>query len=622
MLKNNLLVILGLLICLTGFAKTKVQTITDKGAWCWFADPRAIHYENKEGTINSTYIGYIDVHGNIKATQINHLTNTTNEVLIRSYFQPDDHDNPTFLVLPDERIITFYSRHTDEACFYYRVTSVPGDITTFGEEIRLKTNANTTYPSPFLMSDDPDHIYLCWRGIGWHPTIARLTLPDENDQVEFDWGPYQIVRSKKGQGGTRPYAKYTSNGKDKIYLTYTTTHPDNQTVNYIYFNQIDINSKQLEYVKGNRLSIIGESELHDVDATKEYKDSYPAAVVADSPLRNWLWEVALDKDENPVIAMVSISVDKKSHDYFHVRWTGTEWQKTFLSNAGGHFHQTPETENCYSGGMAIDKSDPQIIYGSVPVAGKYGKVYELKKFTVSKDGGVVSTEMITSDSEKNNVRPFDIATPGGKNSLVWMYGDYFDWMVNSKRPLGYPTAIHTNMEIPTPTTDLKAGLLVQKEIGALKSKIKQKIQVKSPESFTMVLSLSLDSFAYHGDIVSFGGLTYGVPSEDNPKPYLKSSGKTYYSTNVLGSSDNWQNAPRSTGGKWYTPQKLTRFQLAIIYDKGEIRTYINGLVDQYIELKGLCFSDITLGGFQGEVADFRVYNRPLAGVELEELKIE
>ena len=72
-----------------------INTITEKGAWCWFADPRALSYENESGTINCTYIGYIDVHGNIKAMQINHLTNTTNEVLIRSWFQPDDHDNPT-----------------------------------------------------------------------------------------------------------------------------------------------------------------------------------------------------------------------------------------------------------------------------------------------------------------------------------------------------------------------------------------------------------------------------------------------------------------------------------------------------------------------------------------------
>lgn len=47
--------------------------ITSEGAWCWFADPRALHYENKSGTIKSSYIGYIDVHGNIKATQYDYL---------------------------------------------------------------------------------------------------------------------------------------------------------------------------------------------------------------------------------------------------------------------------------------------------------------------------------------------------------------------------------------------------------------------------------------------------------------------------------------------------------------------------------------------------------------------
>ncbi len=112
--------------------------VAAEGAWCWFADPRALHYENKEGTINKTYIGYIDIHGNIKAMQYDFQKKEQEEVLIRSYFQPDDHNNPTFLVLPDERIMIFYSRHTDEPCFYYRVSRIPGDITTLGEKRGLK----------------------------------------------------------------------------------------------------------------------------------------------------------------------------------------------------------------------------------------------------------------------------------------------------------------------------------------------------------------------------------------------------------------------------------------------------------------------------------------------------
>ncbi|MBQ8002613.1 MAG: BNR-4 repeat-containing protein, partial [Clostridia bacterium] len=90
--------------------------VDDEGAWCWFADPRSISYSNGDD-LDFTILGYIDIHGSIKATQINHLTDEVNEVLIRSNIQPDDHNNPTFLVLPDERIIVFYSRHTDEACF-------------------------------------------------------------------------------------------------------------------------------------------------------------------------------------------------------------------------------------------------------------------------------------------------------------------------------------------------------------------------------------------------------------------------------------------------------------------------------------------------------------------------
>ena len=31
--------------------------VNNEGAWCWFADPRALHYENAAGTINATYIG-------------------------------------------------------------------------------------------------------------------------------------------------------------------------------------------------------------------------------------------------------------------------------------------------------------------------------------------------------------------------------------------------------------------------------------------------------------------------------------------------------------------------------------------------------------------------------------
>ena len=81
--------------------------VAEEGAWCWFADPRATYYENAAGSVKATYIGYIDVHGNVKATQYDWLKQRKTDVLVRSCFQPDDHNNPTFIVLPDERVMIF-----------------------------------------------------------------------------------------------------------------------------------------------------------------------------------------------------------------------------------------------------------------------------------------------------------------------------------------------------------------------------------------------------------------------------------------------------------------------------------------------------------------------------------
>src|SRR5690606_8898619 len=532
--------------------------------------------------------------------------------LIRSWFQPDDHNNPTFLVLPDERVMIFYSRHTDERCFYYRISQKPGDITTLGRETRLETDHNTTCSSPFILSDDPHHIYLCWRGIGWHPTVARLTLPDENDTVQFDRGPYQIVQSQRGKDGVRPYAKYMSNGKDKIYLAYTTTHPDNQPINYIYFNYIDIQTLELKDIKGQTLATIGSGTLHQVDASPAYKNSYPDAVVEDAPFRNWLWEISVQDEDRPVIAMVQISEDKKSHDYYHVKWNGHEWQKTYLSDAGGHFHQTQDIEKCYSGGMAIDKANPGIIYGAVPVNGKHGDVYELKKFTVDVDGKLISTQQLTFDSPKNNVRPFAIAHTKNDLRLAWMHGDYYDWIVSSARPKGYPTEIHTNISIPISKINLTKGRISQQNPGKIFVERGEKINMRKSKQFSIVMTLSIDHDVYYGKILETDAFIYGLEKSNEPKPYLKIKNDIYTSTNVLGTSDIWKTKNRGTGGQWYTPTKLDTFQLAITYEKGMLKTYINGLIDQNVNIKELPLSEIILGGYQGVIDDMQIYKRALS----------
>lgn len=517
------------------------NVVADEGAWCWFADPRAIEFVSKDGTMQRTFIGYIDRHGSVKATQVDRVAGTTEEVMVRSWFQPDDHNNPAFLVLPDERIMIIYSRHTDEPCFYYRISKKSGDITMLGEEKVLKTSFNTTYPNPYILSDDPNHIYMCWRGTNWHPTVARMTMPDKDDNIRFDWGPHQMVQSS----GARPYAKYISNGKDKIYVAYTTGHPDNEYPNWLYCNVFDINTRQLSDMKGNILSTVG---VPQVRRTEEYLKAHPYAVVDHpSDSRDWIWNMAFDGKENPVIGMTHISKDKHSHSYYYAKWTGAGWQKTFIADGGGHFHQSPETENCYSGGMAIDRNDPSVVYCSVPVNG----VYEILKYKMSDDAKqVISSEAVTHDSKKNNARPYVVQ--GG--SLYWMNGDYYFWIVNTRYPLGYPTSIMSAEPLP-----------------------KQKKAPKGQKSFTH--DFNYDEASFGGSLFTWQGITVSV-NKESLRLSITIDGKTYESQNKFATADSWATDDRATtDGKWYRPVVPQHAKLTITRQGNVITLLRDGVID-------------------------------------------
>lgn len=594
--------------------------VDDEGAWCWFADPRSISYKNEDGSIDISILGYIDVHGNIKATQIDHNTNTVEEVLIRSNIQPDDHNNPTFLVLPDERIIVFYSRHTDEACFWYRVTKEKGDLTTLGEEKCLVTSAATTYPSPFLMEEDPDHIYLCWRGINWHPTIAKLDIPDADGNTQFVYGPYQMVQST----GARPYAKYTSNGVDKIYVTYTTGHPDNEQPNWVYFNAINIADMTLEDVNGNTLSTIANGPL-SVDKT-DYSQSY---IVDTAPgnLRDWVWQAAIGADGKPVIAMVRISGGKTSHDYYYVKWNGEAWVTTFLANGGGSFHQSSGLEMCYSGGMAIDPDNTNIIYCSVPVEGVFGKVYEIIKYTMSEDGTeVLATEAITKNSLKNNVRPFIIPDSEGRDiRLIWMHGDYYDWIVSKEYTTrGYCTSVMAESPLPTKEAQTDDALVSEdySSIGGAfvsTTETANLIGASVSGEFTVSADVYLEE---DGQILDLGSVQLGVETRDTRygasvtgdrrRVVLTVNGTEYLTSNVYGTSDCWTTFDRGTGGNYGVSDYEGYVNLTLTYDGKYLTLYRDGLIDAKIEAPALYVDNVKVGGFGGYVENAVVYERALS----------
>lgn len=438
-----------------------ISEITADGAYCWFADPRALRFVSEDGEIDKIFLGWIDRKGNVKACQYDNRSKKRQDVTVRENLEADDHDTPTFLILPDNHVMIFYTKHTNERKIWYRVSLKPGDITELGEEKWLDTDHDTTYPNPFILADDQNHIYLAWRGIAWHPTIARLDMPtNENGYTtKFVEGPYRILHSSAQQTGVqgtscRPYAKYASDGKNRIYVAFSATHPDNINPTMLYGVYVDIRDLSVHDLNGGLLDDDLSKDPIFTVTNKETRDEHPEYVLADSKkVRHWVWDATIGKDGSFHVLFTKISNDKTKHEYFHGKWWNGKWKVIKLADAGGWFHQNPGTEKCYSAGMSIDPNNPNTTYMSVP-----GKdAYEIVRIEISANAtDITKTKILTSKSEKNNVRPYVIPGPRtrGVPYLIWMYGDYYYWAVKDPNgeKQGYYTGIRTNAAFPEEIT--------------------------------------------------------------------------------------------------------------------------------------------------------------------------
>ena len=248
------------------------------------------------------------------------------------------------------------------------------------------------------------------------------------------------------------------------------------------------------------------------------------------------------------------------------------------------------------------------------------KVFEIIKYTVATSDYTVTSDTVTRNSLKNNVRPYVIHNSGNSPlRLVWMNGDYFHWIVSSIWP-GYPTAIHSDYNlyrktgsIPKPVIHKTFTGKATKKNGALLTTGGKYVVVpaKSTGNFSVSLLLSIDTNAYKGTILQIGDLIYGLDGQ-TLKPYIQRGKTVYNSTNVLGTSDAWKMQRPETNGKLLAPQKLGFFRLWLTYTNGVLTVYINGLIDQRIETSNLSLYNPKVGGFKGKVTDLRIYDAALS----------
>lgn len=423
--------------------------ITNDGAWCWFSDPRAIYVNNK------MIGGFVDKEGSIWAFSYDPATQGRKQYKLYDKLNYDDHANPSVMELPDHRVVIFFSAHggTKNSPIYYAITEKPADISSWGEvqsiNPKMEGKLGVCYSNLAMLSDENNRTYLFFRGRNFKPTFVST-----DDFKEWS-DPQTIVVNDPDYGPEgRPYMKVTTNHKNKIFFAFTDAHPRDRATNSIYF---------MMYKDGKLCGadgrVISESMQQAVcphmtdlvyDATKTFDKA-------------WIWDVAYDKDENPVLVYARFSEIDGEHSYWYARWTGKKWENTLITKAGLWFQRNDynnkgkiERENNYSGGVYLDHNNPSIVYTSRPV----NNVFEIERWTFTGKGkNKWQTEAVTKDSERDNVRPFVVRNYAeGQPNVLWMY--------NYKYPgfRSYDSAIRVNQKAKGYDSSLKKDAI--KEVAS------------------------------------------------------------------------------------------------------------------------------------------------------------
>ncbi len=407
------------------------ETLVDDGTWCWFSDPRAVYHD---GHRTQTYTGYISSTGDVQVTAMDHKTGHTETAMLYENFEVDDHDNPSLLVLPDGRLMVFFTKHGGQ--IYYSTTSTAEDISSFAPVDSMDLGRRLCYTNPVLLSAEDDRIYLFFRGgENWKPSYIT------SDDLGKTWSAPKVIVSRTGSNNmNRPYTKVVSDGESKIHFAFTDGHPRLENHNSIYY---------LRYEDGAFYDAAG-AKMGGVIDLPLAQESLPKAFdgVAENK-RAWIWDIAVDGDR-PVIAYTTLP-EETSHYYHYGYWDGSVWQHVRLTDGGSAFPRIKrnksqrDPEPHYSGGIAIDHDDPTQVYLSRP----HGDRYEIEHWDLSDVGAPVG-QPLTQASLHDNIRPFVVrgAPDTQIDRVQWLSVDEYVHYTD------YHTAIKTSRPAERYTSEL------------------------------------------------------------------------------------------------------------------------------------------------------------------------
>lgn len=403
------------------FAQNSVNEnylVTEDAAWCWFSDPRAVYHNGKK---EAAYFGYINSKGDVMVQSIDLKTKESKKFTLHKELQVDDHNVPSLLILPDGKLLAFYCHHNGN--IFMRKSKSPEDISDWESEVILlekDTENRYCYVNPIMLSKENNRIYLFGRNIVKNEKGAYAdtrTYCIYSDDLGKTWSRELNILDNLGMD-SRQYVKFASDNKSRIDILFTNGHPrqgDNVSVYHMYYKNGAFWQTNGNYIasfeKETPVGIDKVNKMYDADLTST---------------RAWIWDIALDKKNRPVVTYARYP-SYTDHQYYYARWNGKKWTEQKIVDAGKYITIIkPEKkllEPHYSGGIVLDHSNPEVIFLSRELNGKF----EIEKRIIKNDGNKI-IEAVTSDSTVDNIRPYVVMGKNrGQSILMWMTGHYYHY---------------------------------------------------------------------------------------------------------------------------------------------------------------------------------------------------
>jgi hypothetical protein len=419
---------------LVSFAQTNFAILASDGAWTWYNDPRAVFHNG------ILYFGYNrNADGKTILSAFNPQTGTKTDLFTSTRSQKDDHDVPGLLVKQDGTMLAIYARHGTDHFFACRLSTNTNPISATNwsaEKTIAPTGAGLTYANPFQLSAESGRIYDFSRDLNFNPAVFTSTDGGST------WSAPQLF-IKTGSGSIRPYVKYCSDYTQRIDFLYTDGHPRNVTnsLYHLYYQRGSLFKTDGTFVKSfTNLPVIHDSGERG-SVIYQYSDANTSDANDHIPTgRAWCWETAYQTNGWPV-CVFTVQRDNVTGTnwfddriyYYYARWTGTNWQKRFIAQAGRPLFN-PEDD--YAGGICLDPANPNVVYISsnasnpfnlsdtTGVALRVHQRYEIWRGLTANGGLNFTWTAITANSAKDNLRPYIPRGQTGTPVVIWFRGEY------------------------------------------------------------------------------------------------------------------------------------------------------------------------------------------------------